>query len=234
MAKLTCVSFDVWNTVLRLEPVYEVLARRLAGRVGRGVDEVHRVLLEAGREARYRRRRSGFLTVEETLEVLSSHLDLPLAAVKHSVAEAFAEMDAASLVVEGAVELLEALRRRGLRLAVAGNVLWWPGWYTRLLLARAGILALLDESVFADEVEESKPSPRFFEEVASRLGCSVRELLHVGDRVDEDLAGALAAGAYAVLVSREIRPQELVRLSRRAYAVPRLQDVEKVVDEVMG
>ncbi len=232
MAKLSCISFDVWNTLLKLEPVYEALAASLAEDTGRRSDEVMKHLLEAGREARHRRRRSGFLTVEESLEVLSAHLDTPLPVVRHAIAKAFAKLEVDHLVIESVREVFENLKRLNLRLTVAGNVLWWPGWYTRLLLAKTGILDYLDDSVFADEVEESKPSPRFFEIVASRLGCSVRELMHVGDRPDEDLAGALAAGAYAVLVNRDLQPPVIVRLGRRVFAVPRLTDVVKVVEEI--
>jgi HAD superfamily hydrolase (TIGR01509 family) len=47
-----------------------------------------------------------------------------------------------------------------------------------------------------------KPSPAFFERIASELDVEPAGIVHVGDRVDNDVAPALAAGMAAVHIRR--------------------------------
>jgi putative hydrolase of the HAD superfamily len=97
---------------------------------------------------------------------------------------------------------LSDLRRRGLSLVVASN---WdcslPDW-----LAPTGIMELVDGVVTSAEVGAAKPYPRVFERALAVAGVSAPEALHVGDKVDNDVEGAAAAGVRAVLVQREGEP----------------------------
>ena len=47
-----------------------------------------------------------------------------------------------------------------------------------------------------------KPSPEFFRRLADRAGVRPEECVHVGDRADNDLAGAAAAGMTVVHLRR--------------------------------
>jgi len=47
-----------------------------------------------------------------------------------------------------------------------------------------------------------KPAPEFFARVAASLPCRAEQIAYVGDRVDNDVAPALAAGMVAVHVRR--------------------------------
>jgi len=47
-----------------------------------------------------------------------------------------------------------------------------------------------------------KPSPAFFERMTAEAGCDPEELAYVGDRVDNDVLPALAAGIVAVHLRR--------------------------------
>jgi putative hydrolase of the HAD superfamily len=100
------------------------------------------------------------------------------------------------------VPALRELRALGLRLVVASN---WdcslPGW-----LADAGVLELVDGVVTSAEVGAAKPSPRVFERALAVAGVDAPEALHVGDKVDNDLEGAAAAGVRAVLLERDGAP----------------------------
>ena len=97
---------------------------------------------------------------------------------------------------------LGELRERGVALVVASN---WdcslPDW-----LAPTGILDLVDGVVTSAEVGEAKPSPRVFERALAVARVSPAEALHVGDKVDNDVQGAAAAGVRAVLLQREGDP----------------------------
>ena len=97
---------------------------------------------------------------------------------------------------------LGELRERGVALVIASN---WdcslPDW-----LAPTGILDVVDGVVTSAEVGEAKPSPRVFERALAVARVSPGEALHVGDKVDNDVQGAAAAGVRAVLLQREGDP----------------------------
>jgi HAD superfamily hydrolase (TIGR01549 family) len=92
-----------------------------------------------------------------------------------------------------AVPTLEALRARGLRVGAVGNTL-------------TDAEDLLREHV--DLVGSSarwgveKPARAFFDRVVSECGVAPDEIAYVGDRVDNDIEPALAAGMVAVHVRR--------------------------------
>jgi putative hydrolase of the HAD superfamily len=90
--------------------------------------------------------------------------------------------------------LLEALRSRGLRLAVVANGWPEPARLTRRRMTELGIADRVDEIVLADEVGARKPDARIFQAALERLGVEPGEAIHVGDRLDDDVAGAANAG----------------------------------------
>ena len=59
-----------------------------------------------------------------------------------------------------------------------------------------------------------KPSPDGFRRIVDDYGIEPHELLHVGDRVETDGAGARAAGCHSLILGRDFRgfPQLLVQL----------------------
>ena len=63
-----------------------------------------------------------------------------------------------------------------------------------------------------------KPSGRSYEITAGQAGCDVTELMHVGDSLHTDVAGANAAGATSVWLNRagvpndsEVKPDYEIR-----------------------
>lgn len=57
--------------------------------------------------------------------------------------------------------------------------------------------------VFSHEVQIRKPDRRIFEITALKAGCSMSELLHVGDSLENDVMGANEAGAVSVWLNRD-------------------------------
>jgi HAD superfamily hydrolase (TIGR01662 family) len=95
-----------------------------------------------------------------------------------------------------AIPTLEELRSRGYFVGIAGN-------QTAALEAWAR-----SERLTADVVATSagwgvrKPDLAFFERLVSEAGCAAGEVAYVGDRVDNDVVPARAAGLVAVHVRR--------------------------------
>jgi putative hydrolase of the HAD superfamily len=94
---------------------------------------------------------------------------------------------------------LRALRGRGLKLVVVSN------WDCSLgeVLERCGPAGLLDGAISSAEAGARKPDPAIFEPALKLAGCGPDEALHVGDTVEEDRAGAAAAGIRVLIVDRE-------------------------------
>jgi putative hydrolase of the HAD superfamily len=113
---------------------------------------------------------------------------------------------------------LRELRERGVTLVIASN---WdcslPEW-----LRPTGIAELVDGVVTSAEVGAAKPEPRVFERALAVAGVSPEEALHAGDKVDNDVEGARAAGIRAVLVQREGEPPPGVEAIRSLRELPAL------------
>lgn len=93
---------------------------------------------------------------------------------------------------------LAAWRAAGLRLVVVSN------WDVSLhdVLARLGIAPLLDAILTSAQAGARKPSPAIFEQALRLAGVRAADAVHVGDSLEEDVAGARAAGIEPVLVER--------------------------------
>ena len=91
---------------------------------------------------------------------------------------------------------LAELRRLGLRIGIAGNQ---PDRAAEIL-ATVGVELDLVATSAAWGVE--KPSPAFFARIASELALPPRAIAYVGDRVDNDVIPAAAAGMTAIFIRR--------------------------------
>ena len=90
-------------------------------------------------------------------------------------------------------------RARGLRLVVASN------WDVSLheVLERTGLRVLLDGVATSAQVGSAKPAGELFAAALELAGAQAAEAVHVGDSLEEDVAGARAAGIEAVWLRRE-------------------------------
>ena len=71
---------------------------------------------------------------------------------------------------------------------------------------RCGLAGYFAFVVFSQDVQIEKPHPKIFEITAERAGCELAQLLHVGDSLKNDVAGARDAGAPSVWLNREGEP----------------------------
>ncbi len=92
---------------------------------------------------------------------------------------------------------LQTLRERGYRLGLLSNT-WWAAAWHNAELATHGLNDLLDEIVYTSDLPHSKPHPFVFQTVASRLEVPLESCVMVGDRMIDDISGALNVGIRAV------------------------------------
>jgi HAD superfamily hydrolase (TIGR01662 family) len=95
-----------------------------------------------------------------------------------------------------ALDCLRRTRELGFRTGIVGN-------QTKALEAWARDAALPADVIFSSaSLGVRKPEPAFFAKVVELMECAAAEVAYVGDRVDNDVLPAAAAGLVAVHVRR--------------------------------
>lgn len=106
-------------------------------------------------------------------------------------------------LVPGVEKALSILTAR-YRLVVISDAIFSPGWALRELLDHYHLLQHFSGFVFSDEAGASKPAPELFHRAADLANCEVENLVHIGDREQNDIAGPKAVGARAVLLTAAV------------------------------
>lgn len=204
---LRAVLLDALGTLLELEPPAPFLREELLRRHGVKLDETDAQRAIAAEIGFYRRHfdeghdeetllalrvRCAAALIEALPEKARRGLPAPEAVVEALLASlrfrAFPDVPAA----------LARLRRRGLALLVVSN--WDISLHERL--DELGLTPQLDAVLTSAEAGARKPSPAIFQQALELAGANAVEAIHVGDSVEEDVAGAVAAGIEPVLVVR--------------------------------
>ena len=85
------------------------------------------------------------------------------------------------------------------KLCVCSDAIVTPGTGLRQILEGHGLKKYFSAFAFSDEVGHAKPHHSMFDAVAGQLGVERHEIVHVGDRDQNDVKGPHAIGAQAVL-----------------------------------
>jgi HAD superfamily hydrolase (TIGR01509 family) len=124
----------------------------------------------------------------------------PSAAVRRGIEAEYRSWAPARHVHPQALALLDGVRARGLRSAVVANTFDPPGLFRADLRAQ-GIAERVDAVVLSCEVGWRKPHPAVYAAVAAELAAAPAEILFVGDRPADDIAGPAAAGMRTCLAT---------------------------------
>ena len=188
------VLFDALGTLVELEPPWVHLAAAL------GIEESDALAAAVRKEMAFYKEHSHEGHDESSLaalrarcaDILSWELDreVPVETMMESIR---------FRVFEDVPDALAELRGRGLRLVCVSN------WDISLpeVLERCGLGDALDGVVTSAGSGSRKPDPVIFSQALELAGCAADEALHVGDTMEEDIAGAEAAGIRALLIDRD-------------------------------
>jgi len=119
---------------------------------------------------------------------------------------------------EDVLPTLEALRKRySLGLVSNGNS--YPDRY--------GLEGVFRFIVFSQDCGVEKPDPKIFRVAAEKAGCAIHEMLHIGDSLGDDIAGAKNAGVRCVWLSR--RGAENSSGFRADYEISSLSELLRIL-----
>lgn len=97
---------------------------------------------------------------------------------------------------------------------------------------------VMDVVLVSSEVGQPKPEPAIFLAAAGQLGIAPEQCLMVGDRLDRDISGALAAGMRAAWLRRPDGPEAATRppaeLSGRFRTIESLHEVPALAGVAPG
>jgi putative hydrolase of the HAD superfamily len=134
-------------------------------------------------------------------------------------------------LVPGIKEALQALHGR-YKTCVVSDAIVSPARCLRQLLASYELTPHFDAFVFSDEVGNSKPHRRMFEDAARQMGVSLQEIVHVGDRDHNDVKGPQRLGMKAILFTAT-RAADKDQTSADAIC-ERHADLPAIVDRLAG
>ena len=105
--------------------------------------------------------------------------------------------------ISGVHEAIKSLHQK-YKLGVISDAIFSPGRALRNLLEGEDLLKYFDVLIFSDEIGCSKPAPEIFQAACDGLGVKFQELVHIGDREQNDIVGPREMGIRSVLCTAAV------------------------------
>lgn len=132
--------------------------------------------------------------------------------------------------IEGAIELVEGLKKAGLRIGLISDI--WAPYYRAFEAACPEIAALADSATLSFREGIKKPAPELYRRALAALGAAPEQSVMIGDTYTNDLQPAMELGMKTVwfLCRPEREAEALVQVlngawPRPEYTVARLMDI---------
>lgn len=101
------------------------------------------------------------------------------------------------LLSNSTYSMLEYLKLKGYNLNLSSNTGFIEGSTVMLILKSLNIYEYFDFFVYSDEINASKPSFEYFDNVYKKIEFQKSEVLHIGDNYKADYEGAIKFGFKA-------------------------------------
>jgi HAD superfamily hydrolase (TIGR01509 family) len=214
---IEAIVFDLWGTLmrerrevfreraqLRYEGVRPVLDRHA---IEVALEDFTRLHLESNRVIGQMQNAGRDITAEERARHVVYQL-APHAADRlddddlATFVEAYSGAVVATppVLLEGALDALDAARERGLGVGLISNTGVSSGRHLRQVFQAAGILDRFDSLVFSDELGRAKPHRAVFDRAATELGVEAASAVFVGDTPRFDVGPPRRYGWWVVQV----------------------------------
>jgi putative hydrolase of the HAD superfamily len=146
------------------------------------------------------------LEIRVLLQTTVQELGLLLsdAEIGHLVRAHYGPISSQVTIYADTIETLADVRRRGMKIGLVSNTVW-PGLLHKEDLERFGIIEFFDHLLFSADLGIRKPHPHIFQTALEALHVAPHEAVFVGDRVPEDIAGAMRVGMRGVWKERPDR-----------------------------
>ena len=205
---IKAVTFDLWNTlfcakeyeVSRSNIMFGVLEENSFPKDRTTVIDSYETALIHFSNLWEKKKKYHVISAKKMAEFMLTKLHVNLSADSvERIAKGFEEVILSDPppLLEDAQKVLEYLNDRK-RIGLISNTGVTPGRILRKVLDRLEILNYIDCTIFSDEIGYTKPHSLPFRKVAEQLQVNPHEVIHVGDLLHTDVAGAKSFGMNTV------------------------------------
>ena len=202
MKHIKAVGFDLFNTLITMEPVAlkDALGRLTGSLKESGFAIEHGPFVEAHSEAvldflkqtkRDGKESHNRFWISTALGKLGHSVDPDNPHISAAVETYFSAFIQHAMVIPGTKEMLAALRGR-YRLGLLSNFTHSPAAMS--LITQLELEPFFEVILISGDLGYRKPHPSVFKELASQLNLHEDKIAFVGDDPDADMAGALRSG----------------------------------------
>jgi putative hydrolase of the HAD superfamily len=198
------ILIDALGTLVALEPPGRRLRAELARRFGLQLTESE-ASSAIGAEIAYYRRHLDEGRDERSLRELRGRCASVLREALDAAPLPLEELTAALLASLQFTAYPDAAPALGRWRAAGARVVVLSNWDISLhhVLGRLSLAPLTDAILTSAEAGARKPDPAIFARALTLAGARPEQTVHIGDSLEEDVAGARAAGIEPVLLSRD-------------------------------
>jgi len=206
MKKIEAIGFDLFNTLITVEPYVldEAMARLIRDLQQSGLALEHETFKQAHKEAALQSIKQTRLDGREThnrfwissaLETLGYTVPPDDTRIARAVEEYFSPFYQCCQLIPGTTEMLGTIKGQ-YPIGLLSNFTHAPA--AMKIIDRAGLTPFFDVVVISGEVGYRKPHPLIFRRLIDQLGVQKNQILFVGDDSDADIIGAQQAGLQPV------------------------------------
>lgn len=222
---IQAVLFDLDNTLVNRRKAFQGYAERFVDEfvvIGDSTNrtEIVESIIAADQDG-YRKKRELYTELMTSLEMKS-----PVTADR-LLEYWFSEFFKHTVVMDGALELLEQLKLKQIKLGLITN---GSVHSQNSKIDQVQLRSYFDAIIVSDEVQLKKPDPKIFELALERLGVSAASSIYVGDHPRNDITGAKSAGLGTVWI-REIAEWDEA-LDKPDHMIKRLDEVGRILEEL--
>ena len=248
LSKPAAVTFDLWRTLIfefgkkensaqrrELRADYGVAA---LAELGESVDRAlfHRIFVDLSDDITAGHDEESDSHYGEWIRLGLSRIDnkLPdrigvfgITAVGEAVDKSF--IASPPTLLDGALEVLDGIAERGLRIGMVTNTGLTSGGVFREWFADIGLLNKFSHIAYSNEMGTAKPNRMMFDATLRALGVEHERALHVGDNLFSDVGGAAAIGMSTVWAAGDSRPEPKMKTDPD-YTVETIVDLLPIVN----
>ena len=232
------VTFDLWNTILcdkdyggyRIDLLTQTLNGEGFSRDRHRVEVEYSSTIDFFFEVWMKERRH--MPAAKLTEFVLNRLDVRLPAeVKNRLVKRFEEviLNDPPPLVEDAERVLKSLHNK-YAIGLISNSGVTPGRHLRRVLNDHEVLQYFMCTVFSDEVGYHKPHPTIFRKAIEELQVKSSDIMHVGDILESDVAGAKAIGMKAVWLNNGESKRQ-TEGSSPDYEIQSLSELLKILEK---
>lgn len=220
------VLLDLDNTLLNRRAAFLVFAERFIDKFIQLSNETERksiinYLVEADRDG-YRKKKELYEEIRSSLRFKE-----PMPTIEQLLEYWFSEFYQCSVLMDGAIEVLDYLKAKGIKLGLITNGAIRS---QRSKIDQVNIRSYFDTIVISDEVGIKKPDKLIFEITLEKLKSNPQNTIFVGDQPINDIAGAEAAGIRGVWLSGF--SEWIIPDREPTYTIQNLQQLIQLVEEL--